>query len=351
VLCAILLLLPFVLRMRERFAAGSIEPTCPEGTLLVGQICRADGVFPENGQCPEGTTMNEEGMCQRQEQPICPADYTLKLDDIQAMCEPTVPIEEPTDEQKNAALVVEETDDSPRPICPAGSVIDQWNRCRYADVEPSTRCPAGHRYINRWCESPGNPPEYTPPICPEGKVYEQSLAACIRPWFAPTCPSYYELSGSLTSRFTCKETPFVEPPPPPPPPVEVKPPAPPTVAEPPKKAPPRKQDVLGPTGKSGETIVGADSYTTNKYPQLLGGQGSLSTRIEGAGITSPSKNWLLVADGSLPSSESLGSDEKSKYFPFSRVATTLEAATDPSKLSRWFGAMSPFLTDFSAFFR
>jgi len=118
-----------------------------------------------------------------------------------------------------------------------------------------------------------------------------------------------------------------------------------------------KQDVLGPTGKSEETVVGPDSYTTNKYPQLLGGEGSLSTRMEGAGITSPSKNWLLVADGSLPSSASLGSDENSKYLPFSRVATTLEPAPDPSKISQSFGDMSvktepsPFLTDFSAFFR
>lgn len=122
--------------------------------------------------------------------------------------------------------------------------------------------------------------------------------------------------------------------------------------------PHRRQLVRGPefNGKGPEVVIGTDSYKTNVYPQLLGGHGNISTRIEGAGVTTPSKNWLLVADGSLPSSASLGSDENSKYLPFSRVETDLEDVPDAFKVSRHSipslkTEPSPFLTDFSAFFR
>ena len=123
----------------------------------------------------------------------------------------------------------------------------------------------------------------------------------------------------------------------------------------------RENILLGPTFTSygAASERGPDSSTTNKYPELIGGLGNLSTRVEGAGITTPSKNWSLVADGSLPSSASLGCDENSKYLPFSRVVTDLEPATNTFKVSKQFEESSysvkpepsPFLTDFSAFFR
>ena len=96
-LLAMILLVLLFLQRREHFATGSITPTCPDGLILVGKKCRMDGVDKVDGQCPEGTTMNEEGMCQRQEDPICPADYTLRFDDFNAMCEPNTPVQEPSD--------------------------------------------------------------------------------------------------------------------------------------------------------------------------------------------------------------------------------------------------------------
>lgn len=123
----------------------------------------------------------------------------------------------------------------------------------------------------------------------------------------------------------------------------------------------RRKQVFGPIAMGrgeGDEVVPVDSSKTNQYPELLGGgDNKPSTRIEGAGIVPPSKNWQLSQDGSLPSSKSLGSDEMSKYFPFSRQPGDMELIPDPYRVSQQFSAASysfktepvPFLTDFSAF--
>jgi hypothetical protein len=82
-----------------------------------------------------------------------------------------------------------------------------------------------------------------------------------------------------------------------------------------------------------------------------------SSRIPGAGIQSPSKNWTLANDGTLPSSSATGSDEMSRYFPFSRSPGDMDVIPDPYRVAQTFSASSyssktepvPFLTDFSAF--
>jgi hypothetical protein len=84
-----------------------------------------------------------------------------------------------------------------------------------------------------------------------------------------------------------------------------------------------------------------------------------STRIPGAGITNPSKNWTLTQNGSLPNSTSTGSDERSRYFPYSRMPGDMDVIPDPYRVAQTFSASSyasktepvPFLTDFSAFQR
>jgi hypothetical protein len=103
---------------------------------------------------------------------------------------------------------------------------------------------------------------------------------------------------------------------------------------------------------------GGDSSKSNKYPQLLGGGASApSTRIEGVGIVAPSKSWTLGESGDLPSSASLGTDENSKFLPFSRQPGDQDLIPDPYRVSKTFTTSSyssktdpvPFLTDFSAF--
>ena len=125
----------------------------------------------------------------------------------------------------------------------------------------------------------------------------------------------------------------------------------------------RRGQVFGPTfngiGNDGK-VRPMDSSKTNNYPELLGGgDGKPSTRIDGAGIVDPSKNWQLATNGSLPNCTSLGCDENSRYFPYSRQPGDMELIPDPYRVSQQFSAASysfkteptPFLTDFSAFLK
>ena len=123
------------------------------------------------------------------------------------------------------------------------------------------------------------------------------------------------------------------------------------------------QRVFGPvfTARGAGGMDGGDSSKTNTYPELMGGRGGAapSTKVDGAGIVPPSKNWLLTTDGSLPSMDSLGASEMSKYFPTSRTPGDMDLIPDPYRLSRNFSTSSyssktepaPFLTDFSAFLK
>jgi hypothetical protein len=126
----------------------------------------------------------------------------------------------------------------------------------------------------------------------------------------------------------------------------------------------RSKQVFGPVftsrGEGGNPGNSGDSTKTNNYPELMGGQSTTaSTKIPGAGIVAPSKNWLLTMDGSLPSWDSLGASEMSKYFPTSRTPGDMDLIPDPYRLSRNFSTSSyssktepaPFLTDFSAFLK
>lgn len=103
----------------------------------------------------------------------------------------------------------------------------------------------------------------------------------------------------------------------------------------------------------GEGVRPMDSSKSNQYPELLGGDGGrASTRIEGGGIVDPSGVGIT-----LPPTSSLGSDENSKYLPFSRQPGDMEMIPDPYRVSQQFSAANysfktepvPFLTDFSAF--
>ena len=117
----------------------------------------------------------------------------------------------------------------------------------------------------------------------------------------------------------------------------------------------RRKQVFGPIsmGRGDGGPVPNDSSKSNQYPELMGGDGGrASTRIEGGGIVTPSGEGIT-----LPTSTSLGSDENSKYLPFSRQPGDMEIIPDPYRVSQQFSASNysfktepvPFLTDFSAF--
>jgi hypothetical protein len=67
----------------------------------------------------------------------------------------------------------------------------------------------------------------------------------------------------------------------------------------------------------------------------------------------------MTQDGTLPTSASLGADQMSRYFPYSRTPGDMDVIPDPFRVAQTFSASSyssktepvPFLTDFSAFQR
>lgn len=111
---------------------------------------------------------------------------------------------------------------------------------------------------------------------------------------------------------------------------------------------------LGASAAGGST---SDSTKTTQYPELLGGGVEPSTRIEGVGVVAPSKSWQLSQSGDLPNACSLGAEERSAFFPFSRCPGDKDLIPDPYRVSQTYSAASygsktepvPFLTDFSAF--
>lgn len=119
--------------------------------------------------------------------------------------------------------------------------------------------------------------------------------------------------------------------------------------------------VFGPEWKGlggGGGVQGGDSSGSRVYPTLIGPQPTASTRIDGVGVVAPSQNYLLGVSGTLPSMESLGATEASKYFPYARPPNT-DISVDPWRVSTAFSTASysqktdpvPFLADFSAFQR
>lgn len=260
------------------------------------------------------------------------------------------------------------------PVCPMGTsfrtvystVVDgnvqelasPVEKCYGADIRAFS-CPAGYESalesgggtLDKPCRRQGGT-ETAAPQCPAGFEYNPELGACETTPVDPTCPGGYQYregkcmrrrsptsSGPATT--TGGSTTSVRGP---------------TTGGPTD----RLRQVFGPqfTERSNEVPrQDGDSSKSNVYPELLGGMMDKSTRIPGVGVTSPSRNWSLTKDGSLPSSASLGSDEMSRFFAFSRVPGDQDVIPDPYRLAKTFSASSyssktepaPFLTDFSAF--
>ncbi len=256
-----------------------------------------------------------------------------------------------------------EWESGPPPVCPtgtsfrtigAGLAADEMEKC-YGQEMSGYSCPDGFEATNgSGGGTPGQPcrrvggSETTAPICPTGTVYTAELNQCEAPPVDPTCPGGYQLrEGKCMKRRVAPSTTTGGST---------------TSMQGPTSggAANRLRQVFGPqfTERGNQVPPNdGDSSQTNVYPELLGGKVDSSTRIPGAGITAPSKNWQLANNGSLPSKTSMGSDEMSRYFPFSRSPGDMDIIPDPYRVAQTFSTSSyasktepaPFLTDFSAF--
>ena len=240
------------------------------------------------------------------------------------------------------------TDLSPKPVCPAGTILrDEDKKCVSEKPSAELKCSTGYTLgADKKCHRNGGS-ETTNPTCPAGFVFNPTAMTCDSTPVDPTCPGGHEYKegkcqrktkpatttgGSSTSTWG------------------------PTTGGPTD----RLRQVFGPqfTGRNDTGDGnGGDSSQTNVYPELLGGMIDTSSRIPGAGIQPPSKNWTLSKDGSLPPKSSMGADEMARYFPYSRTPGDMDVIPDPYRVAQTFSTSSyasktepvPFLTDFSAF--
>jgi hypothetical protein len=265
----------------------------------------------------------------------------------------------------------------PVPMCPAGTILrDEDELCVSQSATATPQCPSGYQLrADTKCQRNGGT-ETTDPSCAAGFEFNTDAQRCDTTPVEPTCPGDYTYIGNGTCERKASATPA-------PTPASATPD--PSPASAPASAPAStttggsSTSTWGPT--SGGTAGGAskrlrqvfgpqftergnevrsddgDSSQTNVYPELLGGVIDSSSRIPGAGIQAPSKNWTMSKDGTLPTSKSLGSDAMSQFFPFSRSPGDMDIIPDPYRVAKTFSTSSyssktepvPFLTDFSAF--
>ena len=242
---------------------------------------------------------------------------------------------------------------SPPPICPVGTIMrEEDGKCVSTNKTPKPECSAGYQLTEDMnCKRIGGV-EIHRPSCPAHHKFNSVSLACDTDPVIPTCPGDYEYKNKTCVRKS-GQTPATT-----------------TGGSSTSTYGPttggstsRIRQVFGPQftergeEDSGGSSRDGDSSTTNVYPELLGGMIDSSSRIPGAGITAPSKNWALANDGSLPPEKTMGADEMSRYFPFSRTPGDMDVIPDPYRVAKTFSASSyasktepvPFLTDFSAF--
>lgn len=318
------------------------QPTCPAGYTMTPFVKMAEGAF-NGGTCEKGgesTVARCEGL-----------SMLNVLNDKQVCVEyEFVPLTTPATSSSTSGGAV------PDPLCPSGFTLD-GNKCKsIAETEPiNGYCPAdGGTFVipnaNGKCNT------RVSPICGAGYTFTTAFnrntggssgkceaigsvpppQSTVETTAETTPASQSSTGGSSTSSFGPNSGGST--------------------------GGNRRNQVFGPgSGGRGESSVSPmDSSKTSQYPEIMGGgDNKASTRIDGGGIVAPSKNWQLANDGSLPNCTSLGCNENSKYFPFSRQPGDMDLIPDPYRVSQQFSSASysfkteptPFLTDFSAFQR
>jgi hypothetical protein len=132
-------------------------------------------------------------------------------------------------------------------------------------------------------------------------------------------------------------------------------------------APKTTQNIFGPlysgVGESSSAEGGGDSSKVNRYPEILGGFGATSSggAAAGGGVAAGgglSGMGFGPKSFDLPSMGSLGLNDNSQFFPFSRTPGDQDGAymnrignTGLSTVPKSKTDPVPFLSDFSAFFR
>ena len=240
----------------------------------------------------------------------------------------------------------------PQPICPSGQIRRQEDgKCVSSAPSPQPACPNGYDPTTQdKCIRRGGTELAARAQCPSGFEFNFMAKKCDTLPVDPTCPGGFtfrdgQCMASPTTSGPATTTGGSS-----------------TSTRGPTTGGPsnRIRQVFGPQfagSGDAEPGGGGDSSRTNVYPELLGGLMDTSSRIPGAGIQPPSKNWALSKDGSLPNATALGADEMSRYFPFSRSPGDMDVIPDPYRVAQTFSAASysskteptPFLTDFSAF--
>jgi hypothetical protein len=250
-----------------------------------------------------------------------------------------------------ASVTSGDWEEGPEPVCPGGKILNEANKC-VGEVTAAPQCPTGYEsYVPSagslmQCRREGGT-ETIPPTCPADYSYNATIGQCETTPVDPICPGGYQYRETkCMKRRTAPSTTTGG--------------ASTTTRGPTSGGGGRLRQVFGPVFTERGNAVGGDggdSSQTNIYPELLGGRIDTSSRIPGAGVVPPSKNWTLANNGSLPTSSSLGSDELARYFPFSRMPGDMDVIPDPYRVAKTFSQASysskteptPFLTDFSAF--
>jgi hypothetical protein len=348
-------------RTRERFAVGSIPPTWEEGLTMIEGACRGDSVDTVNGECPQGTFMNEENMCQRIVPPMCPVGYDLQINDElgTSMCVPfeQPPADKPADKPAAGEDMLDLT-------CSDGSKAIGEKCFDPADTgTPPNVCSGSAQLENGMCVTlleGGTTVGSESPECPSGTMLKADNK-CVA-YTIQQCPSGYTKQIIPPGRVKCVRTkqggtaggtasgtadePADEP-----------------ADEGVTPATVRKNNVLGPVFTSYGAPVeesSPDSSKGNQYPELLGGGDPASRQREGGG-SGGGEFGIGIGDltGSMPTAGGLGSTEESRFFPTSRQPGDMDLIPDPYRVSQQFSTSSysfkteptPFLTDFSAFSR
>jgi hypothetical protein len=236
------------------------------------------------------------------------------------------------------------------PICPTGSTLTDNNKTCYSKVDPTSPgvCPSGYTLIRVAPDSAdvGKCKKLETPNCPSGFMFtvepptgedrSQGGRGVCKPSASTTtaAATYDTTTGGST-----------------------------TALQPNSGTAGTGKGLFGPAftelGTGGDGRDTTDTSKSTRYPELMGGDVKPSTRIEGVGIVGPSKNWQLIQSGDLPSACSLGAEERSAFFPFSRCPGDKDMIPDPYRVSQTYSAASygsktepvPFLTDFSAFLK